>query len=387
MGIENLDQWNKFNYALKKNKLHLFWGPKTVQIELTNRCNFKCVMCDRWKWDLKNIPDKELSLEEIKILIKNLARNTSCKEIILSGGEPFLRTDIKKIIKEARNNNLQVSIFTNGFCLNDKMNDFLIKWNVGLCFSLDGCTAKTHNKIRGVNSFDKIMKQLNYFSKKKRNNLISINFVIQRDNFDEIKGLYELLLKKKIDYIRYGIVHGKNKLSLTKKQLKVVKKIVLGLIRNKQAKINLFISDYIFKDSDLKSSLPAEILFRKKPVNCYKVNNYSIIDAFGNVFPCTYAYFDNQDYDNFKGKRMVFSLGNIREKKFSKIWDSESYSKFRKMVMPVNIALLKEVCGQCEHYYEFKILEDSQKIFSRINKLSKKLDKPELYLYELEEKN
>ncbi len=58
---------------------------------VTYRCNARCSMCNRYKAPSK--PDEEISIETIKRLPKMYFTN-------ITGGEPFIRTDLKDIVRE-----------------------------------------------------------------------------------------------------------------------------------------------------------------------------------------------------------------------------------------------------------------------------------------------
>ena len=55
---------------------------------VTYRCNARCSMCNRYKAPSK--PEEEISIETIKKLPKMYFTN-------ITGGEPFIRTDLKDI--------------------------------------------------------------------------------------------------------------------------------------------------------------------------------------------------------------------------------------------------------------------------------------------------
>ena len=59
---------------------------------VTYRCNARCSMCNRYKAPSK--PEEEISIETIKKLPKMYFTN-------ITGGEPFIRTDLKDILKDS----------------------------------------------------------------------------------------------------------------------------------------------------------------------------------------------------------------------------------------------------------------------------------------------
>ena len=58
---------------------------------VTYRCNARCNMCSRYKAPSR--PEEELSIETIRKLPEMYFTN-------ITGGEPFIRTDLKQIVAE-----------------------------------------------------------------------------------------------------------------------------------------------------------------------------------------------------------------------------------------------------------------------------------------------
>lgn len=82
--------------------------PLSVHLDLTYRCNERCVHCY-----LDHDDHGEMTLAEIKDLIDQLAE-AGVFFLILSGGEIFLRRDLFDIIEHARARSFSVKLKTNG---------------------------------------------------------------------------------------------------------------------------------------------------------------------------------------------------------------------------------------------------------------------------------
>ena len=70
---------------------------------VTYRCNARCTMCNRYKAPSK--PEEEISLETIRKLPPMYFTN-------ITGGEPFIRTDLKDIVRELRKKSDRIVIST-----------------------------------------------------------------------------------------------------------------------------------------------------------------------------------------------------------------------------------------------------------------------------------
>ena len=73
---------------------------------VTYRCNARCSMCNRYKAPSR--PEEEISIQTIKKLPKMYFTN-------ITGGEPFIRTDLKEIVRELYKKSDRIVISTNGF--------------------------------------------------------------------------------------------------------------------------------------------------------------------------------------------------------------------------------------------------------------------------------
>lgn len=76
--------------------------PKLIYawLEITEKCNLKCVHCYGQFGEPKIEKEKLLTTEEWKEIIKKLAQN-DCKGIQLIGGEPTLHKEFYEILKFA----------------------------------------------------------------------------------------------------------------------------------------------------------------------------------------------------------------------------------------------------------------------------------------------
>ena len=107
---------------------------------VTYRCNARCNMCNRYKKPSK--VEEEISIETIKKLPPMYFTN-------ITGGEPFIRTDLKDIVRELRKKSDRIVISTNGF-FTDRIIDLCKEFpDIGIRISIEGL-EETNNAIRGL---------------------------------------------------------------------------------------------------------------------------------------------------------------------------------------------------------------------------------------------
>ena len=76
----------------------------SLSLEITNRCNFKCVHCFVENRQSPN-SHQHLSLDQIRIVLKQ-AYNMNVFKITITGGEPFLHPQIIEILEEIKKYNI-----------------------------------------------------------------------------------------------------------------------------------------------------------------------------------------------------------------------------------------------------------------------------------------
>jgi MoaA/NifB/PqqE/SkfB family radical SAM enzyme len=149
--------------AIVKNRIGMLQYPSFITLFVTWRCNAKCIMCDIWK---KKDHD-ELSVGELDRIFSQLEKIDAIR---ISGGEPFLRTDLSEIVnlidRHVSPNILHIT--TNGFLTTqivETMKKVRAAKKVHLKISIDDIGEK-HDRIRGVpKAFEMAMESVSRLSK------------------------------------------------------------------------------------------------------------------------------------------------------------------------------------------------------------------------------
>jgi len=177
---------------------------------VTMRCNARCDHCFCWQ-DL-NVGLREMNLPELETLADTIP---PLRELVVTGGEPLLRTDLGEILAAfaSRGKAETIAVNTNGLHpqkIFDLAEAFKSRFPaVGLAFqiSLDGL-EETHDRIRGVpGNFRKAMESLRgvYALQSRHPNLAAHALtVITSLNYTELVALNDLL-RREIDP---AVVHG-----------------------------------------------------------------------------------------------------------------------------------------------------------------------------------
>jgi radical SAM protein with 4Fe4S-binding SPASM domain len=143
--------------------------PVGGAIEVTHRCNNKCVHCyNNLPLNHKEARRKELTYEEHCRILDEIAE-LGCLWLLFTGGEIFARKDFLDIYTYAKQKGLLVTLFTNGTLITSEIADYLMQWRpFNIEITLYGGTRKTYEQVTGVpGSFDRCMRGIRLLVERK----------------------------------------------------------------------------------------------------------------------------------------------------------------------------------------------------------------------------
>jgi len=299
-----------------KNMIKKKLIPRDATVAITYACNSRCQMCNIWQ--IKNPP--LLSLEAIKNL------STKIKYINLTGGEPFLHpriVDIVKLIK-AKNPQAQIIISTNGLATElirkTMAQIYKIDKKIGVRVSIDGL-KETHNKIRGVdNMYEKAMETIRALKEIGIKNL-GISFTIMENNAFEIKDVYNLAKKEKLQLALALVQNSDIYFSKKTNKINTVSEVARGL-------------DYIIKE-ELTSWHPKNWAraFYDYGLKLYALKNQRLL-ASGAGFD---SLFIDPNANVYPSNLINLNMGNINKNNLDALWQSSQASEVREKIKKENI--------------------------------------------------
>lgn len=322
--------------------------PQTVKFEPTVRCNLNCSMCHQK--ERRRVESGEISYEQVCRLVDGLS-DSGVSEILLVGGEIFMRKDIYDIFSYIESKGLAFSMITNGTLIDEKAAKRLSTYTglTAINYSLDGLKER-HNRLRGSpNAFDSTLSAIQNTAKNNRFAVV-IASVIVNDNIEDIPGIIELAKKHNVDAVTFTLemFNTAGEVDASKKMLgmegveffpeikpgterdygldKLRDVISLILRESKKSGIPMRISPEI-ANTDLEETYGGRF-GPGKSLMCNALKK-GIIDQKGDVFACP---------------MMKKSFGNVLERPFSEIWNSQEFCDFRKSLLSKNLVPL---CYRC----------------------------------------
>lgn len=278
---------------------------------VTYRCNARCTMCNRYKAPSK--PEEEISIETIKKLPQMYFTN-------ITGGEPFIRSDLKDIVRELYKKSDRIVISTNAF-FTDRIIDLCKEFpNVGIRISIEGL-EDTNNAIRGLeNGFNR-----GYTTLKKLVEMnhpdVGFGMTVQDANAKDLVPLYELSNEMNMEFATASLhnsfyfVEAKNIIKDRPMVAQNFENLINELLKSNSPKkwfrayFNHGLINYIYGQKRL---LPCDMAF-----------DTFFIDPYGDVMPCN-------------GTKEKEVMGNLNEQSWDELWASEQADKVRAKVRCCN---------------------------------------------------
>ena len=191
-------------------------APLYIRLKPTNLCNHHCAYCTYGSGSTDN---KTLNRDEInhadmipwaklQEIIKDMS-DMGVKAVTLSGGgEPLTYPHIAEAFKMLRDKGIDLSLISNGQLLSGTAAEQLYdaKW---VRISFDSPNEEEYQKLRGLhgNEFRTVLSNIeNFASKKSRNCVLGVNYVISRANFLRVHEAAKLLKGLGVNNVKFAAV-------------------------------------------------------------------------------------------------------------------------------------------------------------------------------------
>ncbi|MFQ5826662.1 MAG: radical SAM protein [Dehalococcoidia bacterium] len=321
-------------------------GRPVVVWNLTRHCNLHCLHC--YAEAQGRASPQELSTQEGKALIDDLA-GFGVPVLLFSGGEPLIRPDLLELAAHASERGIRAVVSTNGTLITPHMARELKAANIAYVgVSLDGL-KETNDRFRGKKgAFQEALAGLRHC--REAGLRAGLRFTVTRHNYREIDSIFDLVEEEDIPRLCfYHLVYaGRGSelvaADLSREETRGVMDLIfhrtLDLHRRGISKDILTVdnhADGVYLYLRVKRDGPdrAEKVYRLLEWNGGNSSGVGIaaIDHLGEVHP-----------DQFWRH---YSLGNVRNRHFSQIWQDTSeplLAGLRKRK-----AMVKGRCARC-HY-------------------------------------
>ena len=288
--------------------------PAVIAVEPGNLCNLNCPECPT---GTNGLTRKKAYMD--MILFHKIINELSCSVlsvILYFQGEPFLCSDIFKMIAFAHKKNIYTYTSTNGHFFTEENIRKIIKSRLDeLIISVDGTTQDVYEQYRKNGSLQKVLNGTKTLIQEKKR------------------------LKSLLPYTKFQFLVVKPNEHQIDEAKKLAGKIGIDKIVFKTAQIYDFENGNPLipeneKYSRYKKGKNGKYYLKKKLKNrCWRLWSNPVITVEGDVLPCCFD------------KDAKYAMGNIGNQSFREIWQGKKYQKFRKKVLTNRKSI--DICRNC----------------------------------------
>ena len=314
----------------------LDFRPITMEMDITNQCNLRCVMCLFSQPSLYQQPRQHLPLEKFQEIAAQAFARTDVLSLSF-GAEPLLNKNVPEMLATiARYRVRHAYMNTNGLLLREPIMAAMIDHGFhSLLVSIDAATKKMYESIRIGGVFEKLMANLRALQEMKskrgvRHPRLRLAFVIMRKNMHELPAFVDLAAD--IGAVSVNAMHmmawenvGNVTMAAVHEKSRCNQYLAAARERAQARKID-FVAPEPFRTHADNRVLVEDMAERSAAFGINLVGtpkntcpfpwSFAAIDMRGNVVPCGWWHAEK-------------AMGNIHEQDFLSIWRGAEYQQLR----------------------------------------------------------
>jgi len=335
-------KWRMFKtgLVLVPKPLRVPTRPLHFQLEPATGCNLRCKMCQVPAYSRDQF--KTMSLDGFRHIFDQIR---PIKVALSGAGEPFLNRDLVKIIRYAHERGASVLTTTNFTLCTSRLEEIVDSGLSLLKVSIDAARPETYAKIRGRDFHSRIVRDIKELQRIKKSKhsptpYLRLQFVLQSDSIDEAAEVVDLAHELGANSIYYQPLET---LLVAERKEELTRGVTFDLLRSRlieardrAAKVGIGsnagilvenLDSYYRKYGRGVPDEPPRRVCLLPWFSCY-------ITVDGDVRPCC----------SF-GEGETLFFGNLFERSFEEIWNSEKYREFRRQSKERQLRY--EVCRNC----------------------------------------
>lgn len=291
--------------------------PLYMEISPVGSCNHRCIFC---AYDFIGYPNRKLETSRTLRLLDELAE-CGLKSILFAGeGEPLLHPDIGRFISHAKQNGIDVGLFTNGQLLKEELAEEILPHLTFVRLSYNGGSRDNYAAIHKVRpeAFDTVTHNIRAATMIKRSRGldtdIGAQFVLIPENIDFLLPAITVLKAAGVDYLTIKPFVQQS----SHQTYQLSHPLDLDHVMN------------LLREAELQASEDFSVVSRKTAFEEYGKRGYhhccgtsfiSVLNSAGDIATCL-PYWDKSD----------FVFGNINKNSFREIWKGRRRTKIVKFL-------------------------------------------------------
>lgn len=304
-------------------------GPFYAAVDITRRCNLKCIGCRTHSPEAGNLADTDLGIEDIPFPLfdrfcEELEEMGTGEIVIIGDGEPFLHQCIFDMIRVAKERGMRVKVATNGTLLDDAACREIIGAGLDILkVTLWGITPEEYKKNypgTPFEYFERVVDNLKRLSALKdeldcAHPKVYLHRPINRYNINSVDRMVGLAIEAGCDVLSFSPLipwRGETASSGISIEDEDALKESLGSLKKR---LNTISMDHNIDHVLMRYGIGGEV-WKKLP--CYMGWLNCRVRVDGSVQSC---------------KPCDVLLGNLNENSFADIWNGANYRSFRRRTL------------------------------------------------------
>lgn len=287
--------------------------PRIIELEITNHCNFQCIMCKTGTGTAKR-KRGYMAAETYEKLIREAAGRKIAFKFV-GQGEPTLHPRFLEYIKKAKQNGVICHLTTNGSMFDKSFIGQLIDTQIdSVKFSFQGVDREGYMELRGKDDFDHLLEKIGWLYElrgEKEFPYITVATSVTNESKEEIEE-FRQKCSRICDNLEIGIT--------------TLEFIDLSKIKKKQT-------------HELLAKMKEDQTRKKRRYKCcHQVFDVITLHWNGSINACCA---DNDD---------VMVLGNLAENSIQECWNGKKEQAYRE-ILAVNDYEKLPLCKDCYDVY------------------------------------
>ena len=269
---------------------------------LNTGCNLRCKFCTLHR------ENKQLSFKAA-IRIIDEAQGLGVKDIVLTGGEPFLHPHFFEIAKHVKEKGLDLIVTTNGTRIKANIQKIIEAKIDSINISIDG-TEKTHDSIRGkAGAYQQALEGIKLLLEKKVGKEVKVNYVVTKQNVRDLIPTYNFVTSLGANFDFWPVNDAPNMYIQSEKDSEAYLEAIQHIAKREGKKF-LDKKEYYIKALDYHAG-------KKMCTRCLGLKDSFGINADGELVAC--CLWGDKD----------LSVGNAVSKPLAELWNSNRAHELR----------------------------------------------------------
>ncbi|MFQ5973072.1 MAG: radical SAM/SPASM domain-containing protein, partial [Alphaproteobacteria bacterium] len=285
--------------------------PFLVALNLTRRCNLRCAHCYLDAGTRRHGDPDELTTDEVKNVLDEIATLSNETLVVFTGGEPTLRPDVLQLARHATSLGLMVVVGTNGTLLDRRRVDELIEAGVrAVGISLDSLHPEYHDAFRGKpGAWEKTMAGIDVC--RRAGLMFQLHFSVTDDNADELDDMIGFASSAGASVMNVFFLvcagRGETVTNISRETYdRVLRRVAEAARDEKELLVRARCAPHFKRMAlEMDPPLPVTLADGYEAGGCLAGTKYCRVTPDGKLTPCPY---------------MEVSAGSIRESGFAELW-------------------------------------------------------------------